>query len=161
MPVAKAGQTHWEEPMLSLVNDHEPLLREITHIYESICEQEKVSEPVNWNQFIQLLLPKVKYFYEQIKAHTEAEEELIFPLVKDKMEELGCIYFTLDFEHKQINQYLSQFISIVSKRKNIEINVEALVVLSNLKMAYLAIRDHFQKEEQVLFPNAQKELQRQ
>lgn len=143
-------------PILKFIEDHQPLQDEIEEIYTSVIVHELSNGDVNWDQYIRELLTPLEDFNRHLNAHLKAEEAFLFPLVENQMEDAGGAYFTMDFEHKQIQQYLKQFISTVQNRNEPFSIVEATSLLTCVKLAYLAIQDHFKREEQAIFPIIEK-----
>lgn len=82
-----------------------------------------------------------------LKAHSDAEDELLFAPLEHCIEQLGQAD-TFHQEHEEIDRSLSQVRRIreVAKARKL------------LLAAVLASRSHFNKEERIVFPLAEKSL---
>ncbi len=86
----------------------------------------------------------IAVFATEIKAHAALEEELLFPALKPHLATNELITEMLA-EHKEIRQGLER----------IENAVDISEAIDAVQQTISAIRNHFQKEEKVLYPFAE------
>lgn len=135
------------------MKEHIPLKNEITRIHQLIVAFENGHMNNKWSEFaLELQLP-VEEFYQKFMEHIKREEKALFPILQNDKED-GCHYFSLDYEHKQIEQYLKQFLMAMSYKKDNLLDIEAQTIVSFLKLVHPAVLNHFKREEESIFPKA-------
>lgn len=137
------------EGLLKLANEHKPL-RDLLDGLFTLCNQ------VEENSFIQLI-EEVKNFSTKIDHHSVREENYLFRVMEGYLGKEGGPITVMEYEHEQARGFIDEF---MEKTKSYspstpdEMNKLALLI----KNAYYTLLDHFAKEEQVLFPMAERLL---
>lgn len=135
------------------IKEHMPLKNEITRIHQLIVDFENDHLGKRWSEFaLELQLP-VEEFYRNFMEHIKSEEDILLPILQGDKED-GCHYFSLDYEHKEIEQYLRQFIMAINYKKDNLLDIEAQTIVSFLKHVHPAVLNHFKREEESIFPKA-------
>ncbi|WP_085505708.1 hemerythrin domain-containing protein [Thalassobacillus devorans] len=132
------------------LKDHQSLQSEMKIIDDCLTNLER-SVQISYEDMKELVLP-VKHFYEQLEAHLLSEEKELFPLLLNETEEHGYLYFTFDLEHKQIKQYIKQFLFMAERYHERTVEIKKANVLISLRFALEAVTAHFIREEENLFP---------
>lgn len=145
------------KPLQQLKNEHAPLLKQMNKISRLVHEIQQGSFDQEWDTKWYKLYQNVVLFLCQLKIHTYQEEHFLFPLLKRYLEEEGTL-MVMDYEHKKAMQTIIQFLETFEKRKIPFAHIEALSLLSCIEMTNLTIIEHLSKEEEVLFPLAERYL---
>ncbi|WP_243291474.1 hemerythrin domain-containing protein [Bacillus sp. FJAT-47783] len=140
-------------PLKQLKQEHGPLNEKK---YALFVEAEKISkgEEKEVQQALQRLRENVQQFFQELELHSHREEEVLFPMVARYIgKDVGPIA-VMEYEHDQAKEYIMTFL-----KKTETINAhDAKDLASYVINAYNILTDHFSKEEQVLFPMAEKLL---
>lgn len=146
------------EPLKQLQDEHRLLLIQIESVYRLVRELEQASHEQDWNASYYKLYKNVVIFLGQLKWHTYQEEHFLYPFLKQYLQGESSCLMVMDYEHKQADQSLKQFIETFENRLQPLTKIEMMSLLSCLDVAYFTIVEHIQKEEAVIFPLAQKHL---
>lgn len=140
-------------PLKQLKREHGPLNERKNVLF---VEAKKIGndEEKEVDQALQSLRENVQQFFQQLELHSRREEEVLFPMVARYVgKDVGPIA-VMEYEHDQAKEHIMTFL-----KKTESINVsEAKDLASYVINAYTILTDHFAKEEQVLFPMAEKLL---
>ena len=137
------------EGLHKLMNEHQPLRNLLDYLF-TLCNQ------VEENSFEQLV-EEVKNFSLKLDHHSVREENYLFRVMEVYLGKEGGPIAVMEYEHEQARGFIDEF---MEKTKNHspftldEMNKLALLI----KNAYYTLLDHFAKEEQVLFPMAERLL---
>lgn len=128
-----------------LIEEHKPLREEIAEIrtfaksVKPQCEEERFNE----------LYDRVVRFEKRLTPHSQREDDILFPLLGKYMNRQSGMLAEMESEHEQADHHLDRFLDAAKgEEKRIDDLVQACSVLSH----------HFMKEENVLFPRAEKML---
>lgn len=136
-----------------LKGEHPPLLAQLEEIFK--CTQ-LIEEAVDIEKNFSDLISKVNQFKEELDPHSEREEGVLFPMMGAYIGTTSGPIAVMEYEHDQakmkINAFLEQASSGEHKKEEIQ-NLSALI-----KEAYFILTQHFSKEENVLFPMAERML---
>jgi len=140
------------EGLNKLISEHIPLRNSLENLF-SLCGR---VEKENSNSFEQLA-QQVKEFFENLEYHSSREEEILFRMMENYLGEHGGPIAVMEYEHEQshgfINEFLKNAESIASLTEEEKLQNAALIV-----NAYHTLLNHFAKEEQVLYPMAERML---
>lgn len=107
---------------------------------------------------IRTLHKKVLEFEKVLTPHSEREEGLLFPMMVKYVGYGGGPIVVMEFEHNQAKGYLDLFLEQAEKMgETIDESFSKEMASNVIKVCYV-LSDHFLKEEEVLFPNAQQLL---
>ena len=93
-------------------------------------------------------------FSTNLEFHSAREEDILFRMMEVYLGKNGGPIAVMEYEHEQANGFINTFLS---KSENHSLTSEEIIESSNLiKDAYHTLLDHFMKEEQILYPMAEK-----
>ena len=93
-------------------------------------------------------------FSTNLEFHSVREEDILFRMMEVYLGKNGGPIAVMEYEHEQANGFINTFLS---KTENQSLTPEEIIENTNLiKDAYHTLLDHFMKEEQVLYPMAEK-----
>lgn len=136
-----------------LKSEHPPLLTQLENLFQltQLIDQEMDTEK-NFNE----LKMKVEYFKAELDPHSEREEGVLFPMMGVYIGTTAGPIAVMEYEHDQAKSQIKAFLD---KSVNGALTVEEMKQLAELiKNAYYILTDHFAKEENVLFPMAERML---
>jgi regulator of cell morphogenesis and NO signaling len=141
------------EGLTQLKSEHVPLLEKLHGLF-SICTKIENGESTQFSQ----LRPAVENFIAELGPHSEREEEVLFKMMEAYLGRGMGPIAVMEYEHKQAKSLIGSFLEKTAG--NVEIvEVEMMKEYSRLiKNAYHTLVDHFAKEENVLFPMAERVL---
>lgn len=126
-----------------LKEEHGPLVEKMMELQKQ-SKQIAVAQGLFKEELLQNLQKKAADFIAQLEPHSEKEESLLFPMLAKYIgRETGPIA-VMEYEHEQAKSNLKRF------RED--------GFPDDLNSAVEILLQHFQKEEQVLFPMAQQML---
>ncbi|WP_078548496.1 hemerythrin domain-containing protein [Litchfieldia alkalitelluris] len=144
-------------PLQLLKNEHIPLRKQMDHLYEEATNILENSTPMKAELIA--LREVVVDFVNHLDPHSDIEDEegVLFPLVANYIgRETGPIA-VMEFEHDQAKKHLKLFLQGTEKVESLVENEFSDITL-NITEAILILREHFMKEENVLFPLAERML---
>jgi hemerythrin-like domain-containing protein len=136
-----------------LKGEHPPLLTQLENLFQltQLIDQEMDTEK-NFNE----LIMKVEYLKAELDPHSEREEGVLFPMMAVYIGTTSGPIAVMEYEHDQAKSQIKAFLD---KSVNGELTVEEMKQSAELiKNAYFILSDHFVKEENVLFPMAERML---
>ncbi|MED3552731.1 hemerythrin domain-containing protein [Cytobacillus praedii] len=144
-------------PMQQLKDEHVLLRKEMNQFYEITEEIEFESGPVVIQEFMRLY-ERIQDFNSKLKAHSKKEDDWLFPMMASRLGENDKIIEVMEFEHEKAEQHLREFLTeAVQAGPAINID-EAQAIAVYAVQAYATLIQHFDREEKVLFPLAEKIL---
>jgi regulator of cell morphogenesis and NO signaling len=141
------------EGLARLKAEHIPLFEKL-HGLHSICS--KIETENNTEDHFLQLKPAVESFISELEPHSDREEEVLFKMMEAYIgKNMGPIA-VMEYEHQQAKFLIGSFRS-KTVDSNMELDDETMKEYSRLiKNAYHILVDHFTKEENILFPMAEK-----
>lgn len=145
------GPVTLSEGLSLLVGEHVPL-REQLEVLFSLCT--KVETEEEKRVALVELVKEVVSFSTNLEFHSVREEDILFRMMEVYLGKNGGPIAVMEYEHEQANGFINTFLS---KTENQSLTPEEIIENTNLiKDAYHTLLDHFMKEEQVLYPMAEK-----
>lgn len=143
-------------PLQQLKDEHIPLRKQMDDLKilaDTIGENPDTDD---WSETILFLAEKVNQFTSELEPHSDREEGILFPMMYKYIGRESGPIAVMEYEHDTAKNYLNTFkdqVSIISGavEKNKATELAKLVI-----EAYYVLTDHFMKEENVLFPMAEK-----
>nr|WP_263328218.1 hemerythrin domain-containing protein [Neobacillus sp. Marseille-Q6967] len=135
-----------------LKEEHPPLLAQLDGLYKltQLIEQKTETEL----HFAELTT-KVIEFKDALDPHSEREEGVLFPMMGVYIGTTSGPIAVMEYEHDQAKAQIGEFLAKADKSSAAGEKIE----LSGLiKKAYFILTEHFSKEENVLFPMAERML---
>jgi len=140
-----------------LFNEHGPLRKQMEELYVMAQEIKGTEEQSG----LQELHEKVKHFVGELDPHSEREEGFLFPMMANYIgRETGPIA-VMEYEHDQAKMNLQLFLDGYSSLAGHADQAKMDELAGYAIQAYMILTDHFMKEENVLFPMAEKMLSEQ
>ena len=144
------GPVTLSEGLNKLVSEHIPLRKSLDTIF-SLCQKVEEEQGASFDQLMQ----EVNDFSKDLDHHSEREEDILFRMMEVYLGKNGGPIAVMEYEHEQAHGYIGEFL------KNIECSSEFTLVekIKNanlIESAYHTLINHFAKEEQVLYPMAER-----
>lgn len=140
------------EGLQILINEHIPLRNSLESL-SSLCKSvgaEEEKEAV----FIQLL-EEVKEFNENLSRHSVREEDYLFKMMEKYLGKSGGPIAVMEYEHERAHGFINEFLK--NTEENSAQTNDSMIKNSDLiKNAVDTLLEHFSKEEQVLYPMAER-----
>ena len=134
-----------------MVCEHVPL-REQLEVLFSLCTKVETEEEKSVT--LEELVKEVVSFSTNLEFHSVREEDILFRMMEVYLGKNGGPIAVMEYEHEQANGFINTFLS---KTETQSLTPEEIIQNTNLiKDAYHTLLDHFMKEEQVLYPMAEK-----
>ncbi|MFC0558459.1 hemerythrin domain-containing protein [Halalkalibacter alkalisediminis] len=145
-------------PLQRLKSEHVPLRAQMKNLYELSVSIEKEKEMGRMKDKLWQLRNGVIEFVTLLDPHSEKEEGVLFPMVANYIgKDVGPIY-VMEYEHDQAKGNLRKFLE---ETIHVEKCLNSIVILEMAEFynqAYHVLQGHFLKEEEILFPMAEKLL---
>ncbi|WP_184664756.1 hemerythrin domain-containing protein [Texcoconibacillus texcoconensis] len=141
--------------------DEHPLLREQMEAFQrtSLDVKKDIEEGRDGKTNMVRLHEQLQSFVTDIDPHSEREEGVLFPMMANYIGREGGPIAVMEYEHDQAKRHLALFFEEVEQKSIAELPKEAILKLANYaNVVYTTLTDHFAKEEQILFPMAEKML---
>lgn len=141
-----------------LRREHPPLWKRMEELAESARRIPDDAGSGGWRESLRSLEEKVRSFTAELDLHSKREEEVLFPMMAQYIgRETGPIA-VMEYEHEQAKARLSEFLSEVEKLGGSAGAGDARRIAGKVEVAVQILSDHFLKEENVLFPMAERIL---
>ncbi|HWO96590.1 MAG TPA: hemerythrin domain-containing protein [Bacillus sp. (in: firmicutes)] len=146
------------EPLQTLKIEHGPLTAQMEKLHEASNIIGGDPSINNWVEQIKALKADVIMFVQQLDPHSEREEGVLFPMMAKYIgRETGPIA-VMEYEHDQAKWHLKTFLEKTAHLNDEVKGNEAKALADLVNRAYFILTDHFSKEENVLFPMAERML---
>ncbi|NSL52171.1 hemerythrin domain-containing protein [Calidifontibacillus erzurumensis] len=148
------GPVTLSEGLQILVDEHAPLRKSLETLesYSNKIEFEEEKATV-----FQQLIQEVKAFNENLSRHSAKEEDHLFTMMEKYIGKNGGPIAVMEYEHQMAHGYINQFLQNIESHKE-QTNDDMIENANLIKNAKQILLDHFAKEEQVLYPMAEKLL---
>lgn len=146
-------QAELSEGLTQLKSEHPPLLGQLDELY-ALTQQ--IDQEIDVENNFKVLIAKVKAFKAALDPHSEREEGVLFPMMGVYIGTTSGPIAVMEFEHDQAKANIAAFLATAEvaqgatdeKKKSAEL----------IQNAYFILTEHFSKEENVLFPMAERML---
>ncbi|MBV7503939.1 hemerythrin domain-containing protein [Bacillus sp. sid0103] len=136
-----------------LKSEHPPLLKQLEEIYDLT---QKIDQEIDIETNYATLTTIVNEFKTALDPHSEREEGILFPMMGVYIGTTSGPIAVMEYEHDQAKANIGEFLTKVeSGLGSIEEKKQAAQLIQN---AYFILTEHFSKEENVLFPMAERML---
>ncbi|WP_163149825.1 hemerythrin domain-containing protein [Anoxybacillus sp. MB8] len=140
-------------PLQRLKDEHGPLNKEKYALFVAAKSIYDGEEEDVVQAFIRLR-EKVQQFLQHLDPHSRREEDVLFPMMERYIGKQFGPIAVMEYEHQEAKQNIATFLQKTEMIRS----EEAKQLASYVMNAYMILTDHFAKEEQVLFPMAEKLL---
>lgn len=140
------------EGLLKLVNEHPPLRDQLENL-SSLCNKVEVEEEKEAS--FEQLIGEVIDFSTRLEYHSAREEDYLFRMMEVYIGKDGGPIAVMEYEHEQAKGFISEFLKNTKDHSQLT-PAEMMNNATLIKNAYYTLLDHFAKEEQVLYPMAER-----
>ncbi|MDQ0198387.1 hemerythrin domain-containing protein [Neobacillus ginsengisoli] len=141
------------EGLKQLKGEHPPLLEQLEGLYDLT---QQIEQDLNIVVNFTALIIKVKDFKAALDPHSEREEGVLFPMMGVYIGTTSGPIAVMEYEHDQAKAKIGAFLEKVETSNLMTEERKQLAEL--IKNAYFILTEHFSKEENVLFPMAERML---
>jgi Uncharacterized conserved protein len=142
------------EPLQLLKDEHAPL-RAMMYAFNETAQQVMCGDGI---ELFYMLREQVTAFTLALKKHARKEDDVLFPMMATHIgREFGPIA-VMEHEHEQAEMNLERFLEAAGPDGTELDHEEAKFIAGYAAFAYSILTQHFNKEENVLFPMAQRML---
>lgn len=145
-------------PLAQLKREHIPLYAQMNAFAQQGANIGEDAAVADWLPALQELQREVAAFSEALETHSEREEAHLFTVMARYIgRDVGPIA-VMEYEHEQARIHLSRFLEAVNGASGPIGADEARDMAASAVQAQAVLTDHFYKEENVLFPMAERML---
>lgn len=141
--------------LAQLKAEHVPLLEKL-HGLNALCSNIEKDENIAEN--FSKLGPAVKVFMAELEPHSEREEQVLFRMMENYLGVGVGPIAVMEYEHEQAKSLIGKFFEKTNDHNGNYSADEMKEYSSLINNAYYTLVNHFAKEENVLFPMAEKLL---
>ncbi|ADU31038.1 hemerythrin domain-containing protein [Evansella cellulosilytica] len=148
-------------PLKQLFDEHPSLLEKMDEFNKMVISFENGDTKTNWGEAITLLHEKLTVFVAELEPHSDREEDILFEMMVKHIGREGGPIAVMEYEHDTAKKNLKEFFTKVVKitqDHELVTKEKAFELFNHAKIVYTTLTDHFMKEEQILFPMAEKML---
>lgn len=148
------GPLKLSEGLLKLESEHQPLLIMLENLL-TLCE--KIEAEGEKGPYFEELIGEVIEFTKKLEYHAVREEDYLFRMLEVYIGRDGGPIAVMENEHMQADLFISEFLEKAKNHSQLTSD-EMIKNIIPIKNAYDTLLNHFSKEEQVLFPMAERML---
>jgi regulator of cell morphogenesis and NO signaling len=145
-------QAELSEGLKQLKSEHPPLLEQLEELYSLT---QKIDQETDVEENFEELIKKVKEFIAALDPHSEREEGVLFPMMGTYIGTTSGPIAVMEYEHDQAKANIGAFLTKADEHASTDEKKEQAQLIQN---AYFILTEHFSKEENVLFPMAERML---
>jgi len=136
-----------------LKSEHPPLLKQLEELFDLT---QKIDQEIEIEMNFATLITKVNEFKAALDSHSEREEGVLFPMMGVYIGTTSGPIAVMEYEHDQAKSNIGEFLKKVES--GLEASEEKKQSAQLIQNAYFILTEHFSKEENVLFPMAERML---
>lgn len=138
--------------LVQLKSEHPPLLKTLSELLDR-CKEVETSDKRKTTY--QQLAEDVKSFADRLEFHSSREEDYLFRTMETYLGKGMGPIVVMEYEHEQAKGFIGNFLESAKKELTDE---QMLANLALVRNAQATLVSHFAKEEQVLYPMAERIL---
>jgi regulator of cell morphogenesis and NO signaling len=142
------------EGLAQLKSEHPPLLEKLEVLYELT---QKVDQEINLEDTFPKLIENVKIFISELEPHSDREEGVLFRMMEKYTGVGNGPIAVMEYEHDQAKMFIGTFLEKTIQEDVLSVEIQKKYA-GLIKNAYFTLTEHFAKEENVLFPMAERLL---
>ncbi|MFK9094469.1 hemerythrin domain-containing protein [Bacillus salipaludis] len=146
-------QAELSEGLKQLKSEHPPLLDQLEGLYGLT---QKIDQETDIDHNFGELIVKVKELKAALDPHSEREEGVLFPMMGVYIGTTSGPIAVMEYEHDQAKANIAAFLAKAEAGQTSTDEKKKLAEL--IQNAYSILTEHFSKEENVLFPMAERML---
>lgn len=136
-----------------LKEEHPPLRSQMEGLFSLT---QKIDKDIDIDVNFQELITKVKEFQAALDPHSEREEGVLFPMMGTYIGTTSGPIAVMEYEHDQAKAHIKSFLEQAAGSPASPDELKKLA--GYIQNAYFILTEHFNKEENVLFPMAERML---
>lgn len=144
-------------PLQQLKDEHKSLRENIDRFYE-IAEEIEYESGSEVLELFSELFKRVSVFNNELEAHSKREDEGLFPMMDRRLGDKDRTIETMEYEHRKAEQHLRDFLDEAALVGEDIDEYDAQTITVYAVQAYATLTQHFAKEENMLFPLAERIL---
>ena len=148
------GPVTLSEGLQILINEHIPL-RNSLETLSVLCKKVKADDEKE--AFFNQLLQEVNDFNESLSRHSAREEDYLFKMMEKYLGKSGGPIAVMEYEHERAHGFINEFLKNTEENST-QANDDMIKNADLIKNAIDTLLEHFSKEEQVLYPMAERML---
>lgn len=152
--LAGGNPVNLSEGLAQLKGEHPPLIQMLNGLFE-LCQQ--IDGGIDREQSFELLKEKVAAFIAELDPHSEREEGVLFPMMGKYIGTTSGPIAVMEYEHDRAKTLIGTFLEKANGGTEL-LDGQKKELAGLIKDAYHTLVDHFNKEENVLFPMAERML---
>lgn len=152
------------EPLALLKREHSPLRQQMddfARLAETIAAAAVSADPAGTADAADRLADlraRVAAFVAELDPHSAREEDHLFPMMARYIGREGGPIAVMEYEHETAKQLLKTFLEAAEREPLPASAARAGEIASHALRAHAILTEHFMKEENVLFPMAERLL---
>jgi regulator of cell morphogenesis and NO signaling len=147
-----ASQGEMSKGLEQLKGEHPSLLSQLDGLYHLT---QLIEQGVEVEKNFTELIHKVEKFKSDLDPHSEREEGVLFPMMGVYIGTTSGPIAVMEYEHDQAKSKIGEFLEKSGDNQTIDSKKNLAMLVKN---AYFILTEHFSKEENVLFPMAERML---
>ncbi|KZE97688.1 Iron-sulfur cluster repair protein YtfE [Geobacillus stearothermophilus] len=144
--------------LAQLKQEHGPLRAQMEQVLAAAEAIGQGADDRNWRGPLADLREKVESFVAVLDPHSEREEGVLFPMMAKYIGRTTGPIAVMEYEHEQAKARLSMFLEKTAHLLETVDSEQALTLAGAVVEAHHILDEHFMKEENVLFPMAERLL---
>ncbi|MBO9596904.1 MAG: hemerythrin domain-containing protein [Cohnella sp.] len=140
---------------LQRLRDEHASLRTMMDDFNLTAEQVMSGDGI---ELFYMLREQVAVFADQLRQHARKEDDALFPMMAEHIGRGFGPIAVMEHEHEQAEMNLERFLAAAGPADSTLSDEEAKFVAGYAALAYSILTQHFNKEENVLFPMAERIL---
>ncbi|OXB91634.1 MULTISPECIES: hemerythrin domain-containing protein [Parageobacillus] len=141
-----------------LKQEHGPLREQMHDFFELAQTIGNHDEVQDWKERLLALRKNVLAFIYELDPHSEREEGVLFPMMARYIGRTSGPIAVMEYEHEQAKQRIASFLTKTAELPETTDRESAMELADMVIQAYHILSEHFMKEENVLFPMAERML---
>ncbi|RDU38379.1 hemerythrin domain-containing protein [Neobacillus piezotolerans] len=150
-----AGEVELCSGLKQLKEEHPPLLSQLDGLLEAVRKIER-GEYIKETFFE--LTEKTKLFIADLGPHSDREEGVLFEMMGEYIGRTSGPIAVMEYEHDRAKDLIGTYLTKAAEEGAEFSEDEIRGMADRIKEAYYTLTEHFAKEENVLFPMAQRML---
>ncbi|WP_231688017.1 hemerythrin domain-containing protein [Bacillus sp. FJAT-18017] len=143
------------EGLQQLKNEHPPLLEQLEGLLKLVTH---IENGVDVTENFRELTVKTQEFIADLGPHSDREEGVLFEMMGTYIGRTSGPIAVMEYEHDRAKTLIGNYLATTGA-ENVNFTIDEINTLAKqIKEAYYTLTDHFAKEENVLFPMAQRML---
>lgn len=140
------GPVEFSKGFEKLLEEHASLRAQLDELLKIVQILDKQNEKA---AIFTKLTERVSAFSQELEAHSEKEETVLFPMLETYIGKSGGPIAVMEYEHEQAKGLIQCFLSKAAEGAS---DNEMVTFSKLVNEAYSLLMSHFMKEENVLFP---------